>query len=130
MFELIEHVWNKDLVLEEAYRVLEPHGVFIITTPNLVSWASRILLLLGKCPLHYGVSLKRSIGYRYGHISLYTLDLLKTHLSKVGFRILDIRGILMPWYFRNKLVLTASVLVAKVKPSLAADMLVVAEKPT
>ena len=128
-FELIEHLWNKDHLLEEAYRILKPGGVLILSTPNLTAWASRILLLFGKPPLHYDVSLNYALHRpTYGHISLYTQDLLVKHLSAVGFKVLRIRGLLMPWYRKNTFVSKLTTFLSKVKPSLAPDLLIVARK--
>jgi len=72
-FEIIEHLWNKDNMLEQAYRILKAGGFLILSTPNLASLIARILLLLGKTPPYYGVSLKYDLPKpSYGHISLYT----------------------------------------------------------
>ncbi|MEM3393038.1 MAG: class I SAM-dependent methyltransferase [Candidatus Bathyarchaeia archaeon] len=32
-FETIEHLYNPELMINEAYRILKPNGVFIISTP-------------------------------------------------------------------------------------------------
>jgi ubiquinone/menaquinone biosynthesis C-methylase UbiE len=34
-FEVIKHIWNKDNMLEEAYRVLKYEGLLILTTLSL-----------------------------------------------------------------------------------------------
>ncbi|WP_158308295.1 class I SAM-dependent methyltransferase [Fervidicoccus fontis] len=47
MEEVIEHLVNPDNALEEAYRILKPDGIFILTTPNLAWWVNRFILLLG-----------------------------------------------------------------------------------
>jgi len=36
-FEVIEHLWNTDNMISEAFRVLKRGGLFILTTPNLAS---------------------------------------------------------------------------------------------
>ena len=49
--EIIEHVPNPDLLLREIRRALRPGGTLIVSTPNLVSWANRLLVPLGVQPL-------------------------------------------------------------------------------
>jgi len=36
-FSVIEFLWNPDIMMSEAYRVLRRPGYFILTTPNLAS---------------------------------------------------------------------------------------------
>jgi len=128
-FEIIEHLYNKDHILEEAYRVLKPGGILVLTTPNLAAWLSRILLLIGKPPFHYDVSFKHNLHKpSYGHISLYTYNLLTKHIKTVGFEILRTRGLLMPWYRANKLVEIVTLYLSRIKTSLAPDILVIARK--
>src|SRR5206468_2313561 len=38
-FELIEHLNDWELLLEEAARVLRPNGVFLVSTPNTEYYA-------------------------------------------------------------------------------------------
>ena len=49
--EIIEHVPNPDDFLREIRRVVTPGGTVIISTPNLVSWANRVLVPFGVQPL-------------------------------------------------------------------------------
>ena len=48
--EIIEHLLNPDLLLNEIYRILKKEGICVITTPNLASWYNRIQLLFGYQP--------------------------------------------------------------------------------
>ncbi len=54
--EVIEHLFNPDHLLREIYRVLQPGGSAIITTPNLAGWPNRLALLLGYQPFATAVS--------------------------------------------------------------------------
>ena len=63
--ETIEHLVNTDHVLEEIYRVLEPKGIVIITTPNLCWWVNRLVMLFGYQPFGTEVSLRYSPGKLY-----------------------------------------------------------------
>ncbi len=56
MCEVIEHLYNPDLVLQECHRILKKDGKLLITTPNLTSWFNRILLLFGYFPLNLDIS--------------------------------------------------------------------------
>ena len=130
-FELIEHLWNKDNMLEETLRILKPGGLFIVSTPNLASLVNRLLLLMGKTPIYYSVSLKYEIEGRasYGHISLYTASSLRDHMSKVGFEVLEIHGLLTHYAYKNLIVKAITMLTTKLRPPLAPDILLVARKP-
>jgi predicted SAM-dependent methyltransferase len=74
-------------MLEEAYRILKHGGLLMLTTPNLATWANRLLLLMGKTPLYYDISVKRPLTkYGYGHVNLYTLELLRKHYLSRGLK--------------------------------------------
>jgi len=130
-FEVLEHLWNKDHFLEEVYRILKPGGYFICSTPNLASWASRLLMLTGKLPLHYNVSMKYVIERpSYHHIALYTLPTLTAHLKCIGFEVKERKGLLFPWVLKNGVVKAFSLILSRARPSLAPDILIVSRKPT
>jgi SAM-dependent methyltransferase len=110
-FEVVEHLWDKDNMLKEVHRVLKQGGLLILSTPNLVAWANRLLLLVGKTPFYYDVSPKRPLSkYGYGH------------------EVIEVRGLLTPLYRRYKLLEVATLLMAKVRPSLSPLLLVLARK--
>lgn len=48
--QVIEHLNNTDMFLEEIYRILKPGGYVIISTENLASWHNIFALLLGYMP--------------------------------------------------------------------------------
>ena len=48
--DLIEHLFDTDIFLDELWRVIRPGGYLVITTPNLAWWWNRVRLLLGKVP--------------------------------------------------------------------------------
>jgi ubiquinone/menaquinone biosynthesis C-methylase UbiE len=45
-FEMVEHVWNVELLLEEVHRVLKPGGLVLIVSPNMLSPVNSVLNLL------------------------------------------------------------------------------------
>lgn len=56
--EIIEHLINPDIFLEEVNRILSPDGILILSTPNLAAWYNRFLLLLGYQPFWTDASYK------------------------------------------------------------------------
>ena len=52
--DLIEHLFDTDVFLEELWRVVRPGGYLLITTPNLAWWWSRLRFLFGKVPAGIG----------------------------------------------------------------------------
>lgn len=49
--QVIEHVLNKDHLIEESYRVLKKKGLFVCATENIASFDNIISLLFGQEPL-------------------------------------------------------------------------------
>lgn len=105
--EVIEHVPNPDFILREIHRVLKKKGIFIISTPNLASWANRILLLIGIQPLFTETSSEVVLG-RYksilgqggkvqGHLKIFTFKSLEEILVKEKFSIVSKTGV--PFFF-------------------------------
>ncbi len=62
MEEVIEHLYNSDLVISEIYRILKRNGILILSTPNLASWINRLVLLLGYQPFSHDVSFIKGFG--------------------------------------------------------------------
>src|SRR5690606_16552983 len=93
--EVIEHVPNTDFVLQEIRRVLKKNGTLLISTPNLVSWANRILVPLGIQPLFTEVSNEVNLGRFFsflgqggkvqGHLRIFTFKSLEEILVKERF---------------------------------------------
>ncbi len=47
MSEVIEHILDQDVAIQEVFRVLKSDGEFILTTPNIASLRNRLKLLMG-----------------------------------------------------------------------------------
>ena len=92
-FDLIEHLTSPDRFLEEAFRVLKPNGLLIISTPNLADAYSRISLLLGHMPFSYVPSEYRVAtpmtsvaGPNAAHKSVFTYKGFRQLLEIHGFK--------------------------------------------
>ena len=87
--EVIEHLYNSDLVLSEIYRVLKKgdNGILILSTPNLSSWISRLALFMGYQPFSHDVLFVKGFGrlaYKdqtNGHIKSFTLRAMIEYLN-------------------------------------------------
>ena len=65
--QVIEHLFDTDLFLAEAFRVLRPGGVVVTSTENLASWHNIASLLLGWQPFSLSnVSMTGPIGNPLG----------------------------------------------------------------
>jgi len=134
-FEVIEHLVNPDNMLKEAYRVLRRGGYFIISCPNLSWWVNRIVLALGyqpyltNCSLYYDVGkLWRPLksGCTGGHLRSYTLRALKELLEIYKFHVIKVKATtitIVPKWLR-----TLDVLIAKLRPSLGLNIIILARK--
>jgi SAM-dependent methyltransferase len=105
--EVIEHLPDPDYLLEEIWRVLKPGGKVIVTTPNLASWANRILLPFGIQPLFTETSSRKKMGRRFkvlgqggevqGHLRIFTKAALEELVVACGFGIDGTWGV--PFFF-------------------------------
>lgn len=132
--EVIEHVPNPDFLLTEIRRILSDGGHLIISTPNMVSWANRILVPLGIQPLFTETSSEVNLG-RYlkvlgqggtvqGHLKIFTHRSLKEILVRSDFQVSKRLG--APFFFPFPL--SSVDRFFALFPSLASDLIYVAQK--
>lgn len=89
--DVIEHVVDPDLLVEEIRRVLVPGGHLLLSTPNLAAWFNRIALLVGLQPAFSEVSTRHIFGRPgaivVGHLRLFTARSLRAFLTHHRLRV-------------------------------------------
>lgn len=105
--EVIEHVPDPDFLLRECHRVLNKKGTLVISTPNLVSWANRMLVLAGIQPIFTETSTEVNLGRYFkvlgqgektqGHLKIFTHKSLEELLVKEEFKVKEKYGV--PFFF-------------------------------
>ena len=100
--EVLEHVPHPDLMLAEIRRVLTPAGRLLLSTPNIVGWANRVLVPLGIQPLFTETSSEVHLGRRWrvlgqgnqvqGHLKVFSHRALVEILERTGFTVLRVLG--------------------------------------
>lgn len=80
--EVIEHIADTDAFLANCARVLKPGGTIVITTPNLLFWVNRLLMLFGRRP---------RFAYEDYHVRMFVVDDLLAKVSR-RFEVNDLRG--------------------------------------
>lgn len=102
--EVIEHLYDPDLLVEECHRVLRPGGHLVVTTPNLHAWFNRVLFGLGIQPIFHETSSRTTeVGAgalrRFkkdtrpvGHLRLFNRTALLDLVRREGFEVVRVRG--------------------------------------
>jgi 2-polyprenyl-3-methyl-5-hydroxy-6-metoxy-1,4-benzoquinol methylase len=120
--EIIEHIYDTDLFLEEIKRILKPQGKILLSTPNIASFGRRLLLLFGKNPI---IETTPNEPNSSGHIRYFTFEsigqLLKKHNFSVIKRDSDCINL-------SKSGIPKSAFLAKLFPTLGASIIILARK--
>ncbi len=105
--QVIEHLWNTDLLLSEIYRILKPGGYAIISTENASSWCNIAASILGwqifsltnisakkrgignPFALHRGGELEHPSWF---HIRIYNIRGLIEYAEAFSFKIEAVKG--------------------------------------
>lgn len=105
-FELIEHLNDPLLLLNECSRILKPEGILIVNTPNASSWTAGVMkecwdgFNLSSMGGHVSFFSPRSLAYLAGQCG-FRVERLETrrvrfaeshHVSPVVYRVLKVMG--------------------------------------
>jgi 2-polyprenyl-3-methyl-5-hydroxy-6-metoxy-1,4-benzoquinol methylase len=105
--EMMEHLFDDRKFINECKNILKPDGILIITVPNLVFSANRLLMLLGKMPMfayapyHYHIYNKKSVENLVKQEGFEIFKTISSHIlfstrrNKIG-RIFEILGDIFP----------------------------------
>jgi SAM-dependent methyltransferase len=139
MGEVIEHLFDPDACIEEVRRVMRPGGTLIVTTPNLVSWLNRGLVMMGIQPIFSETSTRKKYGHwlgllgqgktnTQGHLKLFTLGALRELLKDLGFDVERVEGYKF-YLLAEHPVANVIESIFRLRPTLASGFIVTARKP-
>lgn len=122
----IEHFIDPDVFLRECKRVMQPHTLLDIGTPNLAAWFNRATFLFGYLPHSYELSYEHNIGRPFnwnneplgGHLRVFTVPALVQLLRIHKFKIRSIEGEYST-YPCNRLLRYLDRVMTNISPSLA-----------
>jgi 2-polyprenyl-3-methyl-5-hydroxy-6-metoxy-1,4-benzoquinol methylase len=89
--DVIEHITNRDALMNTLRGHLKTDGVLIASTGNIAIWFYRVSLLLGR--FEYG---PRGILDRT-HVHLFTLDSFQRFFRQEGYRLLEVKYTPIPF---------------------------------
>lgn len=108
--QVIEHLLETDIFVEEIYRVLKPGGYAVISTENLASWHNIFALVLGLPAFSQHNSCRKDVGNPislvsgsdlkpgWSHVKIFTLTGLTALFRLHRFTVTDRRGAgYYPW---------------------------------
>jgi 2-polyprenyl-3-methyl-5-hydroxy-6-metoxy-1,4-benzoquinol methylase len=119
--EILEHVFETDLFLQNIHKVLKTGGILVLSTPNLASLGRRILLLLGRNPV---TELNTREG-QAGHVRYYVYEPLKDILRDNGFEVIEFTSDVVNF---NSSASLCSTKLAKLLPTIGRSLIVKAVK--
>lgn len=90
--EVLEHLFQPELVAAEMFRVLSPGGVLIVTVPNVVQWCRRVeFALLGRWnPVGDHLSVEQP--WRDPHLRFFSQRAIQSMIEGVGFESIEVGG--------------------------------------
>lgn len=125
--DIIEHLYDTDFFIGEAWRVLKPNGIFIVTTPNLASLWNRVRLLFGKIPVGSELRLGKD---NAGHIRNYTFPALGRQLQEHGFSVIKklSSNIIFPVQYNIPLLRPLAIKLGDYAPNIGSHIIIVCRK--
>jgi len=92
MGHVLEHIYNPIEVCSKIYNWLSDDGVFLVSVPNAKSIHRIVAKEMKLLKDEYELNQR---DHELGHYRVYDMDLLKSHLTSSGFKILDSGGIFL-----------------------------------
>jgi 2-polyprenyl-3-methyl-5-hydroxy-6-metoxy-1,4-benzoquinol methylase len=83
--EVIEHLYSPRRLVEVAFELLRPGGVFVVTTPYHGYWKNMALAVTGGMDRHF------SVLWDHGHIKFFSVKTLRVLLTQQGFQTIEFR---------------------------------------
>lgn len=122
--EVLEHMTDTDLFLENCWNSLKEGGYFLLTTPNINSLRNRVLVPFGIYPA--GMEYRNIIH----HVRLYNVATLRKHLSEHNFDVELVRGVcfLKQKHMEHPVLRFFSNKIANLLPQLSGNLIVVCRK--
>jgi 2-polyprenyl-3-methyl-5-hydroxy-6-metoxy-1,4-benzoquinol methylase len=116
--DVIEHVFDTDMLLQNCYDIIKPGGLLLLTTPNVASLGRRMMLLFGISPyLEYSPNHPTNNLPSVGHIRYYTKDILYRQLVMNKYKGIEIVG------DKINLGIVSSPIIAQYIPQLAVNLM-------
>lgn len=119
--EIIEHLYDTDMFLQQIRKVLKKGGKLKLSTPNVASLGRRIYLLFGKNPM-----LEFRLGKdEAGHMRYFTFAALKELIESNGFEVKKMEGTVVNFDNSGNL---CSKFLADIFPTISSTIVVTAIK--
>jgi SAM-dependent methyltransferase len=106
-FEVLEHVFNAELAVQEIHRVLREGGCLVGSVPNSVHLGNRLLMALGHFSPGGSPETSLKAPWKDPHIRFFNKRSLLAFLRQTGFRECSVLGMQfsfanLPWLYRAK----------------------------
>lgn len=90
LLDVLEHLQHPNQLLQQCQRVLGPHGIAIVSLPNVANITVRLMLLAGKFNYTDRGILDKT------HLHFYTRKTAKRLLEESGYRVIEIKATVIP----------------------------------
>ncbi len=113
MGDIIEHLFDPEVAIKEAKRILKPRGILVLSCPNIAYWRFRSYYLIDGDLQRIDVGKQKP--WEQEHIRFYNIKILKEFLHKNNFIFKEYTGVNDIWHSKY---------LAKFSPNLFAHTIV------